>query len=166
MCLKFEHLVALVIVWAMGLLVTLGGCHLDSLGSGGILAWVGDHLWHFLVICEGFLGLFPGGTPKAPLVDCLWNWVPSSCVGSSGAQVLGLVWCLLALEPPSVLAFTTGTSVPASMWTSWEKLCVNCLLGFHLVFIDWLIVSCHDRYIPLYTCIYICYYSWVVISLV
>jgi hypothetical protein len=107
--------------------------------------WLGaaEESWHELVIvhghlpviCEGFLGLFPGGAPKVALVNCSWSWVPSSCVGSCRAQVLGKAWCLLAHKPPSEPAFTMGTSVPASMWTSGEKLCVNCLLGLHLVFI-------------------------------
>ena len=72
MHLKLHILVALGDYCDCGFLITLGDCrHLDGCG---FVDWCGD-----LVIvsapnqgdiCEGFLGLFPGGVPKATLVDC------------------------------------------------------------------------------------------------
>jgi hypothetical protein len=65
------HLVALVDRLSCGIVVTLGGCrHLDGLEAA-------EELWQDLVIVFGHLPVivrgscaFPGGEPKATLVDC------------------------------------------------------------------------------------------------
>jgi hypothetical protein len=41
-------------------------------------------LSHLPVICEGYY-VFPGGAPKATLVNCSYHWATSLAVGSCSA---------------------------------------------------------------------------------
>ena len=72
-CIEFLHLVALVErVGLVDSLVTLGDCrHLAGPELEGSLSGSGDCFWPRSIDCEGFLCLFPGGAPKATLVECL-----------------------------------------------------------------------------------------------
>jgi hypothetical protein len=128
------HLVALgvhVLLWDS--LVTLGGCrHLDGLEQRGSSSggwWLSPT--PIMVIVRGSWP-FSGGEPKGTLVNCSWLVWSSSCVGCAAPYWEFGVWCQLAHEPPSEWIATTGTSLPASKWTSEEKpLCLDCLLGIH-----------------------------------
>jgi hypothetical protein len=127
-------------------------------GSGGVVARVVLVLGHLPVICEGCCA-FPGETPKATLVNCSCHWVTSLVVGSCGA--LGELGFGLPISRRTMKWWSTqqGCSVPASTWTSGEKLYgtfVIDLLDFSqwLVFILlWLVHSSTRRYkdhIPLF----------------
>jgi hypothetical protein len=79
------HLVGTWVSIGCGILVTLGGCrHLDGLEAAEELWQVVLVLGHLPVICEGCCA-FPGGAPKATLVNCSCHWVTSLAVGSCGA---------------------------------------------------------------------------------
>jgi hypothetical protein len=91
-CIEFEHLVALEIMLAVGLLFTLGGCrHLDGLEKRDHWAEGGDCLWLRLVILWGVLVLIPCRSTKSNssklLYDiecshlCWFLWHPSIGLG-------------------------------------------------------------------------------------
>ena len=87
--------------------------------------------------CEGLLCL-PRRSAKSNFSGLRVSYGSSSCVGCV-APGCGLgVWCLLAREPPSEWIAITGTSLPASKWSSKEKsLCLDCLLGILGIHCDW-----------------------------
>jgi hypothetical protein len=68
---------------------------------------------HLLVICEGCC-VFPGGAPKATLVNCLCHCVTSLAVGSCGA--LGKLGFGLLISRQTMKWWSTqrGRSVSAS----------------------------------------------------
>jgi hypothetical protein len=107
---------------------------------------VAEELWqelvivlgHLPVICEGFLGLFPDGAPKATLVDCSCHWATSLAVGSSGA--LGELGFGLPISRRTTKCWSTQQehSMLASTWTSGEKSIISCLFGILLA--NWLTI--------------------------
>jgi hypothetical protein len=85
----------------------------------------------------GVLDLSSGGEPKGPLVDCSWFVWSSSCVGCAAPDCRLDVWCLLVREHPIEWIAITGTSLPASKWTSVKN---HCVISCHRdsIVIDWL----------------------------
>jgi hypothetical protein len=106
-------------------------------GSGGAVARVVLVLGHLPVFCEGCCA-FPGGAPKATLVNCSCHWVTSLTVGSYGA--LGELGFGLPISHRTTKWWSTqrGCSMPASTWTSGEKLCVTFVIDL-LDFSRWLV---------------------------
>jgi hypothetical protein len=113
---------------------------------------------HLPVICEGCCA-FPGGALKATLVNCSCYWVTSLVVGSCGA--LGELGFGLPISRRTTKLWSTqrGRSVPASTWTSGEKLWVTFVIDFldfsrwFLFILLWLVHSSTRRYkdhIPLF----------------
>ena len=119
-------------------LVTLDGCcHLDGLEQRGTSSrgyWLSPAL--IMVIVRGSWP-FPSGESKGSLVYCSWLVWSSSCVGCAAPDCGFGVWCQLAREPPSEWIATTGTSLPASKWTSVKN---HCVISYHWdsIVIDWL----------------------------
>ena len=113
--------------------VTQGGCrHLDGFdqrGSSSGRWWLSPA--PIVVIVSGSWP-FPSREPKGTLVNCLWLVWSSSYVDCAAPYWGFSVWCQLAYEPPSKWIATTGTSLPASKWTSEKKsLYLDCLLSIH-----------------------------------
>ena len=123
-CLHLEALGVCVSLWDS--LITLGGLrHLDGLeqrGSSSRGWWLSPA--PTIVIVRGSWP-FLGGEPKGTLVDCSWLVWSSSCVGCTAPNCGLGMWCLLAREPQSEWITTTGTSLPASKWTSVKNHYVN-----------------------------------------
>jgi hypothetical protein len=130
LCLWVYILVALEDRLSCGILVSLGPPPRWLGGSRGVVARVVLVLGHLLMICEGCCA-FPGGAPKATLVNCSCHWATSFAVGSCGA--LGEL----------------GFGLPISHWTTrcrstqrglacrqarepWEKnlVFILCMIGF------------------------------------
>jgi hypothetical protein len=106
-------------------------------GNGGVVARVVLVLGHLPMIYEGCCA-FPDGAPKATLVNCSCHWVTSLVISSCGAlRELGFG---LPISHRTTKWWSTqrGRSVPASTWTSREKLCVTFVIDF-LDFSRWLV---------------------------
>jgi hypothetical protein len=98
--------------------------------SSGDPARVGDCSWPALVILWRCCA-FPGGAPKATLVNYSCHWATSLVGRFLRCPHVGQGSCYTSAVEPQVLVDTTGTSVPASTWTSRENSCVHLVINWY-----------------------------------
>ena len=97
---------------------------------------------HLPVICEGFLGLFSGETPKATLVNCSCHWV-TSLVDRFLRCLLWWARCVIPISHRTTECWSTQRGLACRQAREpWEKNLVSIVIGIlPVIFLAFILIG-------------------------